>query len=103
MEKVCLCTKQRFSSDIERSGTNWYKADAKHACCPHYSTRYAPKEASQSLDNFDFPRVAVSEYKPHKDQRKAVNQFTRYILGPEYVRKAAGLCPKTREYVSHLL
>ncbi|MCJ1472185.1 Arginyl-tRNA--protein transferase 1 [Lambiella insularis] len=36
-------------------------------------------------------------FKPQKDQRKAVNRFTDHILGQEYKRLAARLCPKSRE------
>ncbi|MCJ1280829.1 Arginyl-tRNA--protein transferase 1 [Xylographa opegraphella] len=36
-------------------------------------------------------------FKPQKDQRKAVNRFTEYVLGPDYSRLAARLCPKSRE------
>lgn len=43
-------------------------------------------------------RLDASEFKPRKDQRKALNRWNKYILGPEYMRKAARLCPKTREY-----
>ncbi|MCJ1389570.1 Arginyl-tRNA--protein transferase 1 [Xylographa bjoerkii] len=37
-------------------------------------------------------------FKPQKDQRKAVNRFTDYILGPDYVRLAARLCPRSRDW-----
>ncbi|KAJ9374814.1 hypothetical protein DTO282E5_369 [Paecilomyces variotii] len=63
-----------------RSGTLYYKQNLQRSCCPHYTMR---------LD--------ASEFKPRKDQRKALNRWNKYILGPEYMRKAARLCPKTRE------
>ncbi|KAL5336445.1 arginine-tRNA-protein transferase [Aspergillus crustosus] len=42
-------------------------------------------------------RLEASAYKPRKDQRKAINRWTKFVLGPEYIRRAAYLCPKTRE------
>jgi hypothetical protein len=44
-------------------------------------------------------RLRASEFKTRKDQRKAINRWNKYVLGPEYIRKAAQLCPKTRECV----
>ncbi|KAL2001036.1 hypothetical protein VTN02DRAFT_2328 [Thermoascus thermophilus] len=63
-----------------RSGTLYYKQNLPRSCCPHYTLR---------LD--------ASEFKPRKDQRKAINRWNKFVLGPEYIRKAARLCPKTRE------
>ncbi|GAD93427.1 arginine-tRNA-protein transferase [Paecilomyces variotii No. 5] len=67
-----------------RSGTLYYKQNLQRSCCPHYTMR---------LD--------ASEFKPRKDQRKALNRWNKYVLGPEYMRKAARLCPKTREEKKH--
>ncbi|PYI35327.1 Arginyl-tRNA-protein transferase [Aspergillus indologenus CBS 114.80] len=63
-----------------RSGTLYYKQNLQRSCCPHYTMR---------LEAVDF--------KPRKDQRKAVNRWNKFVLGPEYIRRAAYLCPKTRE------
>ncbi|KAL4803532.1 arginine-tRNA-protein transferase [Aspergillus unguis] len=63
-----------------RSGTLYYKQNLQRSCCPHYTMR-----------------LEASAYKPRRDQRKAINRWNRFILGPEYIRRAAYLCPKTRE------
>ncbi|MCJ1399226.1 Arginyl-tRNA--protein transferase 1 [Xylographa trunciseda] len=83
IEKCSLLT-TRASSTEDGGGTTYYKPDLRHSCCPHYTIR---------LDG--------SAFKPQKDQRKAVNRFTDYILGPDYVRLAARLCPKSREQKKH--
>ncbi|KAL2825153.1 arginine-tRNA-protein transferase [Aspergillus cavernicola] len=63
-----------------RSGTLYYKQNLRRSCCPHYTMR-----------------LEVSAYKPRRDQRKAINRWNKFILGPEYIRRVAYLCPKTRE------
>ncbi|PKY01654.1 arginine-tRNA-protein transferase [Aspergillus campestris IBT 28561] len=63
-----------------RSGTLYYKPNLQRSCCPHYTMR-----------------LEASAFKPRRDQRKAVNRWNKFILGPEYIRRAAYLCPKTRE------
>ncbi|GLB04189.1 arginyl-tRNA--protein transferase 1 [Aspergillus tubingensis] len=63
-----------------RSGTLYYKQNLQRSCCPHYTMR---------LD--------ASAFTPRKDQRKAINRWNKFVLGPEYIRRAAYLCPKTRE------
>ncbi|EEA26558.1 hypothetical protein EYB25_003790 [Talaromyces marneffei] len=63
-----------------RSGTLYYKQNLQRSCCPHYTLR---------LD--------VSEYQARRDQRKAINRWNKYVLGQEYIRKAAMLAPKSRE------
>ncbi|KAF7128588.1 hypothetical protein CNMCM5793_003376 [Aspergillus hiratsukae] len=67
-----------------RSGTLYYKQNLQRSCCPHYTLR-----------------LEASAFKPRKDQRKAVNRWTKFVLGPEYIRRAAYLCPKTREEKKH--
>ncbi|OCT54209.1 arginine-tRNA-protein transferase [Cladophialophora carrionii] len=47
----------------------------------------------------DDGRLKASEFKPKKDQRQAINRWNDFVLGPEYKRKAATLCPQTREQV----
>ncbi|WEW57224.1 Arginyl-tRNA--protein transferase 1 [Emydomyces testavorans] len=42
-------------------------------------------------------RLDASEYKPRRDQKKAMNRWNKFVLGQEYIRNAAKLCPKTRE------
>ncbi|EXJ54158.1 hypothetical protein A1O7_09495 [Cladophialophora yegresii CBS 114405] len=72
-----------------RSGSLYYKPDLLRSCCPHYTIR-----------------LKASEFKPKKDQRQAINRWNDFVLGPEYKRKAATLCPQTREQVEtafHLL
>ncbi|CAN8103390.1 unnamed protein product [Discula destructiva] len=63
-----------------RSGSLLYRPNQKSACCPHYTLR---------LDS--------TEFKPSRDQRQAINRFNRYVLGDEYVKKAAQKYPLTRE------
>ncbi|KAL8742596.1 MAG: hypothetical protein Q9190_004950 [Brigantiaea leucoxantha] len=62
-----------------RSGTLYYKPDCRNSCCPHYTIR---------LDAKNFQSI--------KDQRQAVNRWNKYVLGQEYIFKAARLCPKSR-------
>ena len=44
-------------------------------------------------------RLDGAAFRARKDQRQAVNRFTQYILGQDYMSLAARLCPKTKEYV----
>ncbi|KAJ6072734.1 hypothetical protein N7467_010819 [Penicillium canescens] len=67
-----------------RSGSLYYKQNLQRSCCPHYTLR-----------------LEASEYRPRRDQRKAINRWNKFILGPEYMRKAARLCPRTREEKKH--
>ena len=39
----------------------------------------------------------ATAFRSRKDQRQAINRFKHYVLGHEYLQKAARLCPKTRE------
>ncbi|KAJ6008437.1 arginine-tRNA-protein transferase [Penicillium herquei] len=63
-----------------RSGTLYYKQNLQRSCCPHYTLR-----------------LEASEYRPRRDQRKAINRWNKFILGPEYMRKVARLSPRSRE------
>ncbi|KAL4920157.1 arginine-tRNA-protein transferase [Aspergillus aurantiobrunneus] len=63
-----------------RSGTIYYMPNLQRSCCPHYTMR-----------------LQASAYKPRRDQRKAINRWNKFVLGPEYIRRAAYLCPKTGE------
>ncbi|RDW90334.1 arginyltransferase [Aspergillus mulundensis] len=67
-----------------RSGTLYYKQNLQRSCCPHYTMR-----------------LEASAYKPRRDQRKAINRWNKFVLGPEYIRRAAYLCPKTRGEKKH--
>ncbi|KAJ5190558.1 uncharacterized protein N7498_009543 [Penicillium cinerascens] len=67
-----------------RSGTLYYKQNLQRSCCPHYTLR-----------------LEASAYQPRRDQRKAINRWNKFILGPEYMRKAARLCPRSREEKRH--
>ncbi|KIW01070.1 hypothetical protein, variant [Verruconis gallopava] len=62
-----------------RSGKLLYKPDLRHSCCPHYTIR-----------------LPVSEFKPRKDQRQAVNRWNKYVLGEEYQKEAARLRPRSK-------
>ncbi|KAJ5540971.1 hypothetical protein N7494_006047 [Penicillium frequentans] len=67
-----------------RSGTLYYKQNLQRSCCPHYTLR-----------------LEASAYRPRRDQRKAINRWNKFILGPEYMRKIANLCPRSREEKKH--
>ncbi|KAI1833930.1 hypothetical protein DTO006G1_308 [Penicillium roqueforti] len=67
-----------------RSGNLYYKQNLLRSCCPHYTLR-----------------LEASAYQPRRDQRKAINKWNKFILGPEYMRKASRLCPQTREEKKH--
>jgi arginine-tRNA-protein transferase len=43
-------------------------------------------------------RLEASALKPAKDQRQALNRWSRYVLGDVYIREAAIRYPKTKEY-----
>lgn len=68
---------------LSRSGTLYYKQNLQRSCCPHYTLR-----------------LEASAYQSRRDQRKAINRWNKFVLGPEYIRKAARLCPRSREWVS---
>ncbi|KAJ6160798.1 arginine-tRNA-protein transferase [Penicillium chermesinum] len=63
-----------------RSGTLYYKQNLARSCCPHYTLR-----------------LPVAEFRPRRDQRRAINRWNKFVLGPEYMRKVSQLCPRTRE------
>ncbi|KAJ5627093.1 arginine-tRNA-protein transferase [Penicillium herquei] len=63
-----------------RSGTLYYKQNLQRSCCPHYTLR-----------------LEASAFRPRRDQRKAINRWNKFILGPEYMRKVARLSPRSRE------
>ncbi|KXX82049.1 Arginyl-tRNA--protein transferase 1 [Madurella mycetomatis] len=65
-----------------RSGTLMYRPNQKNSCCPHYTLR---------LDS--------NQFRPTKDQRQAVNRFTRHVLGETYAREAARRYPRPRAEV----
>ncbi|MCJ1288582.1 Arginyl-tRNA--protein transferase 1 [Xylographa carneopallida] len=66
-----------------------------------YSNREVQPDHYQDLVDRGWRRLDGLGFKPQKDQRRAVNRFTDYILGPDYVRLAARLCPKSREEKKH--
>ena len=47
-------------------------------------------------------RLDASAFVPNKDQRKAINRWNKYVLGQDYLYKAAQLCPQTREWGFYL-
>lgn len=49
---------------FRRSGHILYKIDQKNSCCPQYTMR-----------------LNVSDFKPSKDHRKALNRFNRFVSG----------------------
>ncbi|KAK5081153.1 Arginyl-tRNA--protein transferase 1 [Lithohypha guttulata] len=63
-----------------RSGTTYYKPDLSRSCCPHYTIR-----------------LKGADFKAKKEQRSAINKLNDFVLGPEYKRKAAMLCPQSRD------
>ena len=46
-----------------------------------------------------FVSLDATAFDPRKDQRQAINKWSKYILGADYIHLAARFCPKTREYV----
>lgn len=63
-----------------RSGLTYYKPDLPRSCCPHYTIR-----------------LKAADFQAKRDQRAAVNKLNDHVLGPEYKRKAAMLCPQPRD------
>lgn len=63
-----------------RSGSTYYKPDLPRSCCPHYTIR-----------------LKAADFQARRDQRSAVNKLNDHVLGPEYKRKAAMLCPQPRD------
>lgn len=41
----------------------------------------------------------ATAFDPRRDQRQAINKWSKYILGTDYIHLAARFCPKAREYV----
>ena len=83
-----------------RSGSLYYKPDLLRSCCPHYTIRYSKQMLNGDLFGSisDIGRLNAAEFKAKKDQRQSVNRWNDFIIGSEYKRKAAMLCPQTREH-----
>ncbi|EXJ82632.1 arginine-tRNA-protein transferase [Capronia epimyces CBS 606.96] len=64
-----------------RSGSLYYKPDLLHSCCPQYTIRY----------------LKAADFKPGRESRRAINKWNDFVIGLEYKRKAAMLCPRSRE------
>lgn len=69
-------------SQTSRSGTLYYKQNLQRSCCPHYTLR-----------------LEASDFRPRRDQRKAINRWNKFVLGPEYMHKVAHLSPRSRACV----
>ncbi|PVI05842.1 arginine-tRNA-protein transferase 1 [Periconia macrospinosa] len=63
-----------------RSGTVFYKPDVLRHCCPHYTIR-----------------LPVASFTPSKNHRQAINRWNRFVLGEDYIKKAAILHPKSKQ------
>ncbi|KAG9248582.1 arginine-tRNA-protein transferas-like protein 1 [Calycina marina] len=63
-----------------RSGTLLYKPDQRFSCCPQYTIR---------LDSESFHAS--------RDQRQALNRFSKYITGDVYTKEAVRLYPKSKQ------
>ncbi|KAI9770793.1 MAG: Arginyl-tRNA--protein transferase 1 [Geoglossum simile] len=51
-----------------------------------------------SLQSRCYPNsLDAPEFKPSRNQRRALNRWTRYVLGEEYIREAATLYPRSKE------
>ena len=61
----------------------------------YYKVSYPIRLERCSRDHIS--RLDANNFKPSKDQRRAVNRLSKYVLGSEYMYKVARLCPKTRE------
>ncbi|KAL8797156.1 MAG: hypothetical protein Q9195_000623 [Heterodermia aff. obscurata] len=53
-------------------GTYYYKPDARNSCCPHYTIR-----------------LEAALFKSSRDQRQALHRWNKYVLGQDYISKAA--------------
>ncbi|EMF17316.1 arginine-tRNA-protein transferase 1 [Sphaerulina musiva SO2202] len=62
-----------------RSGSLLYLPDASRSCCVHYTIR-----------------LPVSEFKPAKDQRQALNRWNRFVLGDDYIKSLSTKYPKSK-------
>ncbi|KAF2668230.1 arginine-tRNA-protein transferase 1 [Microthyrium microscopicum] len=78
---VLQCDSYQILIDLgwRRSGTLLYRPEMRHSCCPHYTIR-----------------LPVSEFRARRDQRSACNRWNKFVLGDDYVKKAAILRPKSR-------
>ncbi|CCX16197.1 arginine-tRNA-protein transferase [Pyronema domesticum] len=63
-----------------RSGHLLYKPHMKLTCCKHYTIR-----------------LPTATFKPTRDQRQTLHKWNRFVLGEEYIMKAAKKWPLTRE------
>ena len=81
-----------------RSGTYYYKPDNRNSCCPHYTIRYVGIHPLQCSMLTMVASLDASLFDSRRDQRQAINRWTRYVLGINYTQKAARFCPRTREY-----
>ena len=63
-----------------RSGTTYYKPDLPRSCCPHYTIR-----------------LKATDFRAKKEQRSAINRLNDFVIGSDYKRKAAMLCPQSRD------
>ena len=96
-----------FTTANLRSGVTIYKPNLRKSCCPQYTIRYAAPSvyvgntvSTKSLQSRCCPHsLDTLAFRSTRDQRRAVNRWTRYVLGEEYVRKVAILYPKSKEYV----
>ncbi|KAH8600998.1 arginine-tRNA-protein transferase-like protein 1 [Bisporella sp. PMI_857] len=82
---AAISLQPKFYEDLldrgwRRSGTLLYKPDQRASCCPQYTIR---------LDSESFHAT--------KDQRQAINRFSKYIVGADYTKEAARLYPRSRE------
>ena len=48
-------------------------------------------------------RLPAAQFTPIKDQRQTVNRWNRYVLGDNYIKEAAKLHPKSKEWGPALL
>ncbi|OKL60816.1 hypothetical protein UA08_03187 [Talaromyces atroroseus] len=80
----------------QRNSCGYCKSDDGSASYYASSVSVRP-EHYEALVNRGWRRLAARDYKARRDQRKAINRWNKYVLGPEYIRKAAMLAPKSRE------
>jgi hypothetical protein len=58
----------------------------------------------QSLQSRCYPNsLDALEFKPTRNQRRALNRWTRYVLGEQYIRETATLYPRSKKYVKMLV
>ena len=95
---IQCCPSYDNADRLSRSGTLYYKPDLSRSCCPYYTIRSAPF-AQEAACMLIARRLKAAEFHAKREQRQAVHRLNNHILGVDYRRKAAMLCPRSRQQV----